>query len=94
MGQFSFFWIPDSRQPWRTAKGTYAYICLATRHRHSRPSGLEQGNCIDPVLGMRYFVGQPGEWKTYPSLCLKPKNFRSVGTYSESFPDALVGTKT
>ena len=41
-----------------------------------------------------YFVGHPGERKTYPSLCLKPKNFRSVGTYSENFPDALVGTNT
>jgi hypothetical protein len=49
---------------------------------------------VDRVLGMLYFVGHPGERNTYPSLCLKPKNFRSVGTYSESFPDAFVGTKT
>jgi hypothetical protein len=41
-----------------------------------------------------YFVGHPGERKKYPSLGLKPKNFRSVGTYSEAFPDALIGTKT
>jgi hypothetical protein len=27
-----------------------------------------------------YLVGQPGERKKYPSLGLKPKNFRSVGT--------------
>jgi len=52
------------------------------------------GTCSDRAIAMNYFIGHPGEWKTYPSLCLKPKNFRSVGMYSDSLPDAFVGTKT